>query len=410
MYSYKDISVGQGPRSGWFPSATIDPINNKLLVSTTNMFDLHLNRRTEFLFRCNLDGTDCTHTDLTAAAGQTPGNTTYSSSILVDPFNRKILVISPYPPGLFAVALTKCDLDVSNCSRHALRASNSNNELKTGLDPRAVIDEINRKLLIAFTSSTDSTPDAESTLSLFRCDLDGTNCTANVISSVASSGTNPSITINPANNMLYIATDNRNTTNPTTIGKLSVFRCNLDGTGCSHTDVSTATGAGGSSGGYPSLAFDMTNQRLSVVTMNANNSNRLSLFQCDRSVENCRHTDVSTATGAGLNSGLTPSLVIDPENQMLRIATWNRGNSGKLSMFFCGLAGDHCEHIDASTAAGVGNNTGHWPSMVITPGPSRDLRIVTCDTSREDRPALFNADWVVTPLNQNKNDLLSGKN
>ena len=73
---YTDLSAGQGAGSGFFPSAGIDTAGGKLLVVTTN----NANGGKPALFRCNLDGTGCVYTDL--SAGQDAGSGFFPSAVM----------------------------------------------------------------------------------------------------------------------------------------------------------------------------------------------------------------------------------------------------------------------------------------------------------------------------------------
>lgn len=119
------------------------------------------------------------------------------------------------------------------------------------------------------------------------------------------------------------------TSNGANNSKPSLFRCSLDGTSCSHTDISS--GQGTSSGFNPNATIDHYNEKLMVVTQNAANNNKPSLFRCNLDGTNCSHTDISV--GQGTNSGYMPSPVMDHINGKLLVVTQNIANSGKPSIF-----------------------------------------------------------------------------
>jgi hypothetical protein len=81
----------------------IDAINAKLLVVTTN----DANSGKPALFRCNLDGTGCTYTDISAGQGTGSG---FGPSAVIDTINDKLLVLTANgtnadKPGLFSICL-----------------------------------------------------------------------------------------------------------------------------------------------------------------------------------------------------------------------------------------------------------------------------------------------------------------
>ncbi|TGM74423.1 chitobiase, partial [Leptospira mtsangambouensis] len=252
---YFDLSAGQATNSGLSPSAVVDTRSGKLLAVTQNAANYNISS----LFRCNLDGSNCSHTDISAGQGDDSGNT---PSTVIDPINTKLLVITHNAANNGKPSLFRCNLDGSNCSHTDISAGQGTN---SGLSPSAAVDTLNGKLLV--------------------------------------------ITQNGANN-----------------GKPSLFRCNLDGSNCSYTDISA--GQGNNSGNTPSTAIDPINAKLLVITQNGANNAKPSLFRCNLDGSNCSHTDISA--GQGTNSGVNPSAVIDPLNGKLLIATQN---SNKLSLF-----------------------------------------------------------------------------
>ncbi|WP_244242083.1 chitobiase/beta-hexosaminidase C-terminal domain-containing protein [Leptospira kanakyensis] len=195
-----DISAGQGNSSGYLPRVVLDQVSSKLLVVTQNggtIFD-----RTPSLFRCNLDGTNCTHADL--SAGQLAGSLAFSNgSIVLDWVSSKLLLIvenrlNNYKPSLF-----RCNLDGTSCNHTDISAGQGNN---SGFSPNAIVDLTNGKLLV-ITQNGDY---GNAKLSLFRCNLDGTSCNHTDISAgqAANSGLIPSAVINPINGKLLVVTTN----------------------------------------------------------------------------------------------------------------------------------------------------------------------------------------------------------
>ncbi|HEY3233648.1 MAG TPA: hypothetical protein VGJ84_02960 [Polyangiaceae bacterium] len=85
------------------PSAVIDTMNGELLVVTLD----RANSYKPALFRCNLDGTACTYTDISGGQGADSG---WQPSAVIDTTNAKLLVSTPngansYKPALFSVCL-----------------------------------------------------------------------------------------------------------------------------------------------------------------------------------------------------------------------------------------------------------------------------------------------------------------
>ena len=70
--------------------------------------------------------------------------------------------------------------------------------------------------------------------------------------------------------LLVVTNDSANSTKP------SLSSCNLDGTACTHTDLSAGQGA--LSGKAPSAVIDIAHGKLLVTTDNGANSDKLELF------------------------------------------------------------------------------------------------------------------------------------
>lgn len=131
------------------------------------------------------------------------------------------------------------------------------------------------------------------------------------------------------------------TTNGASSNKPSLFRCNLDGTSCTHTDLSTGQGTG--SGAYPSAAIDAVNGQLLLATTNLANSSKPSLYICTLDGSSCSHHDISTSAGA--NTGNNPTLAYDPIHGRIDVIAQNSTTSGAL-VFHCSIDGLACERSD----------------------------------------------------------------
>ncbi|HEY3233647.1 MAG TPA: hypothetical protein VGJ84_02955, partial [Polyangiaceae bacterium] len=303
--AYADISAGQGTHSGLNPSAVIDAANARLLVVTNNGRNSHK----PALFRCNLDGTGCTYTDISAGQGEFSGS---HPSAVIDSTNRKLLVVAENGANSYKPALFRCNLDGTGCTYTDISAGQGPN---SGDSPTALIDSTNDKLLVVTNNGANWDRAA-----LFRCNLDGTGCTYTDISA----GQGP---VSPLSASAVIYITKRKLLVITAVGAL--FRCNLDGTGCTYTDISA--GQGVLSGFNPSAVIDSTNGKLLVVTTNFRNSLKLGLFRCNLDGTGCTYTDISA--GQGVFSGFYPSAVIDTANGKLLVATKNGANANKPALF-----------------------------------------------------------------------------
>jgi hypothetical protein len=364
---YADISAGQGAGSGLSPSALVDAKNKKLLVVTENGANAHK----PTLFRCDLDGTGCSSIDI--SAGERSGSG-YQPSAVIDGASGKLLVVTK--DGAFSrPSLFRCNLDGTSCTHTDISAGQGEN---SGSFPSAVIDTTNRKLLVVTTNGASSNKP-----SLFRCNLDGTGCFHIDISAGvgANSGYSPSAVIDATNGKLLVVTENGASS-----FKPSLFRCDLDGTGCSHVDISA--GQGSESGTAPQALIDATNGKLLVVTTERGSSSKPGLFRCDLDGTGCTHADISAGQATG--SGDSPSAVIAAANGKLLVVTTNRASSNKASLFRCDVDGTGCVHVDIS--AGQGTGSGRNPSAVIDLVTKR-LLVATTNESQHDKLSLFSVEY-----------------
>ncbi|MBM9500511.1 chitobiase/beta-hexosaminidase C-terminal domain-containing protein [Leptospira sp. 201903071] len=257
---HKDISgaVGQGTDSGKYPSAAIDPVNKKLLVVTQN----GSNGNKPSLFRCDLNGNSCQHFDISSGQGS-----------------------------------------------------------ESGRNPSIVVDEIGGKILVATENGSTT-----SKTSLFRCALDGTNCVHIELSAGYGSGpwVNPKILIDQLNRKLLVVTNNvSNGIRP------SLFRCDMDGTNCAQRDISA--GQGIQSGYTPVAEIDYYNEKLLVISRNQGNSNKPSLFRCDLDGNNCTHSDYSA--GLSFLGFILPAIAVDRSNGTLLMSTFGVSSLDEIAFY-----------------------------------------------------------------------------
>jgi hypothetical protein len=295
------VSAGQGANSGLSPRPLLDYANNKLLIVTKN----GANGNRPALFRCDPEGANCTYTDL--SAGQPSESAEWVSPVL-DVANGKLLVVTNNAANSNRPSLFRCDLDGTNCTHTDISAGKGGG---SGWRASAAIDTTNAKLVVATTDCTNGCR-----AGLFRCNLDGTGCAFNDISAgqLDQSGNDPAVLIDTANSKVLVATVNGANSN-----KPSLYRCDLNGTNCSHSDISA--GQPGESGWYPSPVIDTTNSKILVATRNVSAGDAVGLFRCNVDGSGCSYTSISCC-----NNG--PSMVFDGAHGKLLIATTVQQGSG----------------------------------------------------------------------------------
>jgi hypothetical protein len=350
--TYADISASWGPNSANSPSAAIDSLNRKLLVVVEDM----ANDERPTLFRCNLDGSGCTHADVSAEQGPYDGMSPY---LVIDTTNAKLLVTTSGTSDRFRPALFRCDLEGTGCSFTDISAGRGNYD-----EPAPVIDPTHGKLLVVALESGTATP------ALFRCELDGAHCAlADISAGHVGAVSNPSPLIDPVNGkLLVVAEDVANGWVPV------LYRCALDGTTCTYADIS-----GGQPWAYrdfaPRPALDWASGKLLVVTDGP------TLFRCNSDGTECTYSDLS----GGLNSRVSSAVIDSVDGKLLVITD---GTDNKPVLFRCNLDGTGCAHSDIS--AGQPEYCALGTSAVID-SANRRLLVVADDMANGDRLALFSS-------------------
>ena len=265
---YKDISVGRGSGSGYYPN--INVYNSKLLQVTRDGSNL----KKPALFYCNLDGTNCVYKNISAGQGSSSGN--YPDTA-IDLLNNKLLVVTQNGSNSNRPALFRCDLDGNNCVYKDISAGQGSS---SGNEPTIILDYLNLKLLVVTRDASNSTRK----LSLFQCEFDGTGCKHSIISDVYLR--TPSIIIDEIRSKLLIAATNYDNER-----KVSLISCELDGTNCTYTDISSGQGYG--SGYEPSIIIDKNTSTIHVATRNYFNNDRIGYYRCNQITFECVHKDIS---------------------------------------------------------------------------------------------------------------------
>lgn len=314
--------AGQGNGSGNFPSMVVDTVNSKILIATEN----YANNNKPSLFRCELDGSSCTHHDISAGRGNRSG---LSPKLLLDTVNNKILLLtrnSETEAG-FADRLTlfRCNLDATDCTFSDISAGKGNVSAFSDNRIAGGIDYTNLKLL-AVTNNNFITNNGRPFL--YRCDLDGANCTNTDISAGQGdkSGGNPSLAIDPVNGKLFVTTRKYNS------AKLkytaSLFKCELNGNSCSHLDLSNTFDISA----YDNTIFlDQVNSKVLVVsTYSLDYSNYFpGIYRCSYNLTNCSYNNLSLRGDSVFSHIGRPNLdlVIDTISAIPRILVVVTGNA-----------------------------------------------------------------------------------
>ncbi|WCL48601.1 hypothetical protein [Leptospira sp. GIMC2001] len=371
-----DISglSGQGNQSGFSPSIIYNPLNQKILGITENANNTFYKPS---LFDCDQNFTQCIHKDISGNAGNDSGA---NSSITLDLISQKLLVAAQNNGNSAKLSLFRCNLDGSNCNHYDL-STIAEAPNQTGYDPYIVINPFNRNIIVTARDI------AENKLRGFFCSNDISTCEYKDLSAgqPANSGSAGSAVIDPINQKLLIATRNGADNN-----KLSIFRCDLDGSNCNHTNGASLVAQGNDSGWSPNLKIDIPNKKLMIVTRVGIPNSNPGLYRCDLDITNCTFSDLSFGTGSGPSAGFHPSVILDHIHDKILLASTNNVLNFRAVMFRCNLDGSNCEYSDLSVALSeLGEETGYDTNIEINPSNGKVIVSAKSDLSSASRLIYF---------------------
>ena len=365
----EDMSAGQGVQSGQNPSLVYDSTNDRVLTLARNVNGGGANTNRLSLFRCDTNGKGCTYADL-SPAGAGGDNTGISPKALIDAVNGRLLVLAQRNPVGGPLLLHNCDLTGASCVMSDL--STGANFLSGALDASgyiihdAILDTVNNKLIISAHGAVIQN------LHIFRCNLDGTGCTARDLGVAHNNSSLSYYNSSSSPPLLYIAA--------VAGGNIFAHRCSADASSCVNVNITQAVGrASGESS--PSLAIDASSSPPRLLI--AASSSTPILYVCSLDLNSRVYKNISA--GEGANSGNTPRIGLDPVNDRLLVVARNSFQADRPGMFRCKLDGTQCTHTSLSPND---SNNGWTPSMWID-GPNNRIFIATADASRSDRPTFF---------------------
>ena len=364
------VDLGDGGMN-YAPTVLVDHVSNKLLIGYTG------SDGNPHVTRCELDGTACADTTVVTNSNFSVGNI----SLAIDTTNNSVLAIWP---GVFGLAMARCNLDLSGC--HDLDIS-TGKPRNAATYPSVVIDRVDGKILVTASDYTNGErPD------LFYCDLaigvdggdavradGGAACSFVDISAGAPPNTG-AVVSNPVleavAGKLVVATDDGAHADTT-----SVFRCNLDGTSCTYTNIDGD--AGTDINEFPSLIYDPSDDSV-FVTSYDNMAGNARLVHCNATFTTCSPINVAGAVDSSFASSALPTSALDDSND--KIFTIMTNGAQGLSVVRCNRDGSACSAYDMG--AGQAARSGLNPAVAAD--PSSSLFVVTRNqSSSSTKPSLF---------------------
>ncbi len=288
--SAADVSGGSGDVAN--PSFVLDTVNQKTLVSSQDVSQ----GQAASLWRCNFDGSGCQYLDLTWGAGATSG---LGADTAIDTINNRLVTVTNDGSAGQVPVLTWCAIDGTGCARTNISGGAG---ATSGFLPGVLVEPNSTQLIVVTEDSSNG-----SRLALFRSNLDGT--VPNYTTAIAAgqgglSGQAPFALLDSLNAKILVVTQNGANGN-----RVSLFRCDLDGvSNCTHTDISA--GQANNSGVFPTAVIDSANQKLIIAAQNTANGDRVSMYRCNLDGSGCEHFDASA--GQSASSGVRPWIALAP--------------------------------------------------------------------------------------------------
>ncbi len=313
-----DISSGHNTTNSTALGLAVDPVGQKVLAVGAGMFLDGGGGTLPALFRANLDGTSPSFADVSLGK---PADTGDGPTVAIDTTRNKLEIIGQDIAGQYQPVLFECNLDGSSCTFRDL-STGTGEGFNSGGSPSAIVDPVGKNLLVAtYDVSIHGNP------TLWICPLAGGDCATEDVStalgSVTSAGTTPTIMIDATAAKIDIVTANE-------AERPFLFRCNLDGSNCLASDLTTGTAAGDNSAQAAGAVFDALDGKIGVLTEDRNAGFRPSLFRCNADGTGCTYTDIS---GTASFSALSPYITVDPETgQLFGLA--EDGDNYTPSLFF----------------------------------------------------------------------------
>ena len=315
-----DISQGRDLTNSTGLGFVIDPVGKRVLGVGSGQFIDGGGGALPALFSANLDGTSPSFADVSAGK---PADTGTGPTVTIDSGRNKLMIVAQNTADQGQPVLFECNLDGTSCTYRDL-LTGTGEGANSGGGASAVVDDLGGNLLVV-TSDTSNHLNP----TLWICPLAGGNCATEDVSTalgvVTGAGITPTILLDVAAGKIDIVTTTADTLRP------HLFRCNTDGSNCLASDLTTGTAAGDNSAQLASAVLDALDGKIGVLTEDRNAGFRPSLFRCNVDGSGCTYTDISASATFSADD---PTITVDPETGQLFGLTENDDSNYTPSLFF----------------------------------------------------------------------------
>lgn len=251
------------------------------------------------LYRCGLDGTDCSEREL---APQTFLGGLVTPTALVAAKAKRLLVLArEIGPAPYRLTLVHCALDGTGCTTVPMLGGITFYE-----NPTPLVDEEHGTIVLVYVAPTTFH------VRVATCGLDGSGCTENELSPALFPSTQGGLFAVLAGGRLILATTTTGIREGRSTFDLLLVRCALDGTGCTSGKPDPAI-PGASSGSFsPSgLLVDTFHQKLLVLFA-------AGLYRCELDGTNCV---VTSEVGMRDDLNTSTPVVVTPQGRLTFLGT-----------------------------------------------------------------------------------------
>lgn len=275
--------------------------------------------------RCPLGAGACVDT------ANMPGSSDslFYGSVARDPLQGDLYVANDWGAG---VAVVRCNAAGANCVSLAFPAATT--KLASEFASIGfVIDNHRRRIVLMSSRATDYTP------LLLDCSMDLASCDVHDIAG------QPPFALSQG--QLSVRPGNVDVIGRRADGRLVMFRCAVPSFACAEVDLSLEA-LRGNTMGLGAIVVDEPAKAMMVVTSDPSYESRNSLFRCQLDGTSCTHTFMGTNQVP--NEGTWPAAFLDREtgNLLTSFLSTDRSRRSHPALLRCGVDGKNCANVDLS--------------------------------------------------------------
>jgi hypothetical protein len=295
------------------------------------------------VMRCPLGAGACVDT----ASMPGSADSLFYGSVVRDPLQGDLYVANDWGAG---VAVVRCNAAGANCVSLAFPAATTT--LASAFDSIGLgIDNHRRRIVLMAASATDDTP------LLLDCTMDLASCDVHQIAGL------PPFALRQG--QLSVRPGNIDVIGRRADGRLVMFRCAVPSFACADVDLSLEA-LRGNTMELGSIVVDEPAKAMMVVTSDPSYESRNSLFRCQLDGTKCTHTFMGTNQVP--NEGTWPAAFLDREagNLLTTFLSMDGLRRSHPALLRCGVDGKNCANVDLSQGLSGFDRDAPWTAAFDT--------------------------------------------